>query len=205
MKEKINIIFAGGNQQRWNASIENIKGAPPIKQLVMLPDGKILIDKTQGEFHNSVVVTNNKATELHAKRVRHDPPDCSCLMEALFHTRQLWTGWTTILLGDVVYGADTVTKIKQQPNPIMFYGDKGEIYAIKFREDMINMILTSIYKLIHKEDWTSKLGKLWNFYRIITGTDYRRHEITTLFNYVADCTDFDNVQQYIKYMKNAEK
>ena len=116
MKEKVNIIFAGGNQQRWNASIENINDAPSIKQLVELPDGRILIDKTQEEFPNSVVVTNNKAIELHTKRVRHDPPDCNCLLEALFHTRQLWADWTTILLGDVVYGAETITKIKQQHN-----------------------------------------------------------------------------------------
>jgi len=203
MKEKVNIIFAGGNQQRWDASVTG--DLPAVKQLVELPDGKILIDKIQEEFHNSIVVTSNKAIELHAKRVRHDPPDCDCLVEALFHTRKLWADWTTILLGDVTYGAETVTKIKHQHNPIMFYGDQGEIYAIKFRKDMINMILLAIYNLIHKQDWTSKFGKLWNLYRMLTGVDYRIHEITALFCYVADCTDFDNVQQYLEYMKDASK
>ena len=203
MGKKVNIIFAGGNQQRWNASM--VENSPPIKQLVELPDGEILIDKIQAQFHNSIVVTNNKAIELHAKTVRHDEPDCSCLIEALFGTRVLWSDWTTILLGDVVYGEETVKKIKQQVDPIMFYGDKGEIYAIKFSKDMINTMLLAIHNLVHKEDWTSKFGKLWNLYRIIAGVDYRRHEITALFNYIADCTDFDNVQRYMKYMENAEK
>ena len=200
MKKKVNIIFAGGNQQRWNKSM--IEGSPPIKQLVELPNGDILIDRTQAQFHNSIVVTNNKAIELHAKTVRHDPdvPHCTCIAEALFHTRTLWVDWTTILLGDVVYGEETVKKIKHQDERIMFYGDKGEIYAIKFRKDMINVILLAIHNLIQNEGWTSKFGKLWNLYRLITGVDYRNHEITTLFNYVADCTDFDNIKQYTEYM-----
>ena len=111
MKNKVNIILAAGDQKRWNS--ENKENVATIKQLVKLPGGKILIDKIQEQFHNSVVVTSNKAIELHAKRVL-DPFGCDCTVETFFSTRKLWADWTTVLLGDVLYGEETVTKIKHQ-------------------------------------------------------------------------------------------
>ena len=195
---KMNIILAAGTQTRWNT--EKFEGIPEIKQLVEV-DGKILIEKIQEQFEDSIVITNDKEISAHSKKVLK-PENSEVTVSTLFSTHQLWYDWTTILLGDVLYGGKTVDKIHAQKEGLMFYGDKGEIYAIKWHPDLVPFIHFAINKLVTHKEWTPKFGKLWNLYRVINGIDFREHKIDKYFTFVSDCMDFDNQKRYLEYAKN---
>ena len=84
----------------------------------------------------------------------------------------------------------------------MFYGDKGEIYAIKFNIKMSMAVIVAINMIVTSENFAPKYGKLWNLYRQINGVDFRREYIGKMFTRVSDCQDFDNKKQYLKYAKD---
>lgn len=194
----MNIILAAGTQSRWN--YKQFPNIPKIKQLVEI-DGQPLIGKIQSQFPESVVVTNDDEIIKHSKNFLK-PKSSQITIATLFSTHELWYDWTTILLGDVLYGEKTVKKIKEQKERLMFYGDKGEIYAVKWHPDIVPLIHYAINKLINDKDWTTKYGKLWNLYRVLNGFDFRKHKIGNYFTFVKDCRDFDTQEQYIKYAEN---
>lgn len=194
-----NIILAAGTQDRWLS--QQYPEIPKVKQLIKI-DGEILIKKIQEQFPDSIVITRNGEISKHSQMVLH-PANCGCTIETLFSTHGLWQTWTTVLLGDVLYGENTVHKMGVQKEQLMFYGDKGEIYAFKFHWDIIPMIHYAINALFNHKEWTPKFGKLWNLYRVLSGTDYRLHaKPGKYFTFVSDCKDFDNQEQYLKYAKN---
>jgi len=195
MLEHSHIILAAGTQTRWMH--EPVPGVPDIKQLVEVK-GEILIERIQNQFPGTVVVTKNKAIELHSKRV-FDPKFNETTVATLFSTHELWRDWTTILLGDVDYGKTTRQLLKDQTTGIIFYGDKGEIYAIKWHKTISSTVLLAINKLINHPLFEKRFGKLWNLYRTLIGVDFRQAIIKELFTFVTDCRDFDNKKQYIEY------
>lgn len=190
-----NIILAAGTQTRWNVSVH--KNIPPIKQLVEV-DGEVLIERIQRQFPDSIVVTKINDIKKHSHKW-FTPEHNSVTIATLFSTRDLWENWTTILLGDVAYGEDTIEKISSQKEELMFYGDKGEIYAMKFTLKASWDIMQGISNILASPIFERKYGKLWNLYRILNKTDFRTHIIKDYFTRVSDCTDFDNQDQYIKY------
>jgi len=195
----MDIILAAGTQTRWNH--KQFPNVPKIKQLVKV-DGGVLIEVIQKQFDDPVVVTHDKEIRLKSKKVFR-PTHNECTIATLFSTCDMWYEWTTILLGDVLYGEETIKLIKGQTDKLMFYGDKGEIYAIKWHKDVNALILYCINKMINAEYWSPKFGKLWNLYRTIIGRDFRLAYIPDkYFTFVSDCRDFDNQEQYLKYAQN---
>lgn len=193
------LILAAGNQTRWN--YKEYPGLPKIKQLVEV-EGQILIERIQEQFPDSIVVTHDKEISKHSKMV-FKPAKHGCTIETLFNTHTLWKGWVTILLGDVDYGQRTINLLEDQKEMLRFYGDRGEIYAVKWHEDVTPLIHYDINRLISHEDWVPKFGKLWNLYRVMCGFDYRKeHKMKKYFTFVNDCMDFDTQEQYLKYAKN---
>ena len=197
LETNANIILAAGTQTRWTH--EPIEGLPKIKQLVEV-EGEILIERIQRQFPGSIVITRNHAISLHCKMV-FNPQQNEVTVATLHSTYSLWKDWTTILLGDVNYGENTIEKLETQKEPLMFYGDKGEIYAVKWHKSKSHVILTAINQLINKIGWEQRFGKLWNMYRTINKEDFRIPIIKDFFTFVSDCEDFDNQQQYVKYAK----
>jgi len=102
----------------------------------------------------------------------------------------------------VKYGKQTIRLIDTQKDNLMFYGDRGEIYAIKWSPDVTPLIHWAIHALINRPDWIPKYGKLWNLYRIINNLPYKEHKIDKYFTFVSDCKDFDTQKQYKRYAEN---
>jgi len=194
----MNLILAAGSQTRWNHG--DIIGLPKVKQLVDI-DGIPLIRKIQTEFADSIVVTKDPEIIAHSNKY-FEPVNSEVTIATLFSTRDLWEEWTVILLGDVLYGRNTRKLIHRQKEPVMFYGDKGEIYAIKFHLSVSHLIIYAISQIVNSPDFHSRYGKLWNLYRQMNGFDFREHLIGDYFTIVSDCKDFDNKEQYLKYAKN---
>lgn len=196
------IILAAGSQERWLSKEAHGMILPSIKQLVKV-NGRTLIEDVQKKFPESIVITHRK--EIKDRSFRwFEPENNEVTLATLFSTRDLWQDWTVILLGDVLYGKETIKKINSQAEPIMFYGDKGEIYAIKFSLALSVNIVLAIHKIIQSEKFKPKFGKLWNLYRELIGEDFRVHNINGLFTFVKDCRDFDNKQQYVKYARDKQ-
>ena len=192
------LILAAGTQSRWNH--KKYKDIPLVKQLVEV-DGEVLIERIQRQFPGSIVITKSNDIKKHSAKY-FIPENNEITLATLFSTRNLWEAWTTILLGDVDYGNDTIELINNQTEELMFYGDKGEIYAFKFSLRASWEIMQGISNILASPIFERKYGKLWNLYRIINESDFRVHMIKDYFTYVSDCTDFDNQEQYIKYAKN---
>jgi hypothetical protein len=201
IKKTASLILAAGNQERWNAEpiIPKPTGIHDIKQLVVVK-GEVLIERIQRQFPGSVVITNNKAISIHSKMV-FKPETPTPAIGAVFSTHSLWKEWTTILLGDVDYGEDTIELINNQEAKLMFYGDKSEIYAIKWHESRAVKIHAGINQLINTPGWTPKFGKLWNLYRVINNIHFGVHLIRDKFTHVSDCRDFDVQHDYERYAK----
>jgi len=196
----MNLILAAGTQTRWNAG--DIVGLPKIKQLVDI-DGETLIENIQHKFKDSIVVTNDK--DIISKSQKYfNPEQPTPTIGCLFSTRDLWEEWTVILLGDTLYGRNTKKLIARQKEPIMFYGDKGEIYAIKFHISISYLVVFAINQIVSSPNFDVRYGKLWNLYRQMNGFDFREHLIGDYFTIVTDCQDFDNKEQYLKYAKSKE-
>jgi len=195
--DNVNIILAAGAQTRWNST--EGKGLPDIKQLIEVK-GEILIERIQRQFPGSIVITKNRIISGHSKMV-FNPEFNEITISTLFCTQPLWKDWTTVLLGDVLYGEDTIQKLHLQEDKLMFYGNKKEIFAMKFHKDLMVEMLMSINTIINSKFFEKKFGKLWNLYRFFNGKDYRVHEIDKFFTFVFDCRDFDTKAQYVKYAK----
>ena len=192
------IILAAGTQNRWTAQeVENI---PKIKQLIEI-EGEILIERIQRQFPGSIVVTRDEEIKAHSEKI-FVPEHYNVTVATLFSTHSLWSDWTTILLGDVNYGEKTIELIQHQEKQLMFYGDKGEIYAFKWYKEINPLIHWAINTLINRPEWNEMFGKLWNLYRVINGNDYRVQKIDKYFTFVNDCRDFDTQRQYVKYAQS---
>ena len=192
------LILAAGNQTRWN--LGNYPGLPDIKQLLVI-DGEVLIRKIQRQFPGSIVVTKNQAIKKHSLKW-FEPENNEVTIATLFSTRDLWEDWTTVLLGDVLYGQDTIEKINSQKEGLMFYGDKEEIYGFKFNLAMSPGILLAINRIVISPHFEHKFGKLWNLIRTLNGSDFRIDKVTRYFTTVSDCADFDTKKGFTKYAKN---
>ena len=190
-----NIILAAGQQTRWTH--DPVPGLPVIKQLVEVK-GEILIERIQRQFPNSTVVTKTKAISNHSKVV-YNPKLNDVTVITLISTHDLWKEWTTILLGDVDYGESTIKLIEDQTEPLMFYGNPKEIFAVKWHGSKSYAILITIDRLISDPRWKTKFGKLWNLYRMLIGIDFRTEKIDKYFTFVSDCRDFDTQKSYKRY------
>jgi hypothetical protein len=192
------LILCAGSQTRWNHELH--AEIPEVKQLVEV-NKEVLIERIQRQFPGSIVITHLDAIKQHSKMV-FSVEQGVCTLSTLLETHILWGEWTTILLGDVNYGTDTIEKIKQQEAQIQFYGDEKEIYAIKWNKSFNDFIIMNIGAVVNHGLWTPKFGKLWNLYRMCTGTHFRYEgEIKKYFTFVSDCMDFDTQAEYIKYAK----
>ena len=193
------LILAAGTQTRWNA--KKYKKIPLIKQLVMV-EQEVLIERIQRQFPGSIVVTKSNDIKKHSHKW-FEPESNEITLATLFSTRDLWDDWATILVGDVNYGEKTINLINTQTERLMFYGDKGELYALKFNFQASWDIIYGISNILASPMFKPKYGKLWNLYRILNGHDYRTPIIKDYFTRVYDCKDFDTQAQYIRY-KNAQ-
>ena len=191
----VSLILAAGTQERWNAT--SYKGIPVIKQLIEIK-GEILIERIQRQFPESIVVTRTNDIKKHSAKW-FDPELNEVTIATLFSTRDLWDDWTTILLGDVDYGDDTIEQINNQEEDLMFYGGRGEIYCMKFNLRVSLQIITAINKIIESPHFKMKYGKLWNLYRELNGIDFRKYEIKDYFIRCPDCRDYDTQKGYIKH------
>lgn len=190
------LILAAGSQTRWNKELH--PGIPEVKQLIEV-GGEILIERIQRQFPGSIVITHLDAIKQHSKML-FNVDQGICTLNTLLDTHPLWAEWTTILLGDVNYGKGTIKKIKTQQQQIQFYGNKQEIFAVKWSRAMNDFIITHIGAVVNHPLWLPTFGKLWNLYRSCTGTHFRfKAEIKKLFTFVSDSQDFDTQAQYIKY------
>ena len=108
------LILCAGSQSRWNHELH--KGIPEVKQLVKV-EKEILIERIQRQFPGSIVITHLDAIKQYSKMV-FKVEQGICTLNTLFSTYLLWSEWTTILLGDVDYGKDTILKIKTQEQKI---------------------------------------------------------------------------------------
>jgi len=192
------LILCAGRQERW---LHDHDGKLPLfKQLVEV-DGQVLIKRIQSQFPNAMVVTNAPEIIKHSKYY-FEPEDTRATICTLYSTMKMWDEWNTILLGDVSYGQKTIDLISSQTAPMMFYGNRQEIFAVKFHVVQMVSVVKAIHSIVNDKLWSPKFGKLWNLYRRLNLRDYRVHDIYDFFTFVSDCEDFDNCEQYYKYAKD---
>lgn len=193
----MNIILAAGAQVRWNNSFARAR-LPNVKQLVIV-DGVPLIEHIQGKFNPAIVITRNQKIIKHCARF-YKPEYYGKLLETLFHTNSLWIEKTTVLLGDVYYGQDTIKKIKDCKQT-MFFGDRQEIYAFVFTSKDKNEVANGcVYLVSHQQQC-----KLWNLYRYMNDIPQDTHMIQGMFTFVSDSRDFDEKRQYIRWLNARNK
>jgi hypothetical protein len=89
----------------------------------------------------------------------------------------MWDKTTVILLGDVYYTQRALSMILNSDDECMFYGNAGEIFALRFRNNtiykhLINLCYSGVDNL-----------KLWNLYRAVENIPQNVHSITLR----ADC------------------
>ncbi len=191
------LVLAAGDQVRWNHTHD--EGIPAIKQLCEI-NRETLIQRIERQFPDAIVFTNNKELAKCCKRP-YEVRDSLTTISTLASTCVHWRGWTTILLGDVMYSREMVKRLSRQKEHMMFYGDSSEIYCFKFHHSLREELAKLIQWLVSDPGWTEKYGKLWNLYRAMIGKDYTQHFIGDLFTMVGDCRDFDTKEEYLNYIK----
>lgn len=188
------IILCAGKQTRFSET------APPgtgPKQLLPIGDIPILhrTIAMARPFDTPVVVTRNhelKATALARQAIPYEPTEHTRIADTLASTRSIWRKRTIVLLGDVYYGRRCLPFLLSTNDPLTFFGNTDEIFALSFTPHI------ALDEAIAKAR-TSREGKLWHIYRAYEGISLDTHTIHTnpTFHVVTDETDdVDTWQEY---------
>ena len=137
------------------------------------------------------------------------PKEHRQLVESLFSVRSYWGKQTTVYLGDVYFTEETFRTIQEIDDQFAFFGDRGEIFAFKFRKD--KRLLACIgHVLEHVNTDPAHYGMFWHLYRVMGGLDIDQHEIydwpELRYIMIEDkTTDIDLIHQYYELLRSLKE
>jgi hypothetical protein len=189
------VILAAGEQKRWAPAgckqLVDIKGVPLIQRTVELARAVWAVEPW------IIVRPDNPAPfgfdyrYILANNHRH-------IFDTLESIKGLWRKETVVLLGDTFYSAAAMQLLRDGKD--IFYGDPGEIYALKLRprdwrkmRDAITMARAA------------GGSKLWHVYRMMQGYPLEDNRIGADFYRIENgqdgvvMWDFDRVDKYEKF------
>ena len=160
-------VMASGTATRFNGIS---------KQLLPLNFDHTFLSRqmTQCIPHQPTIVTHNEEIILYADY--HDyphiaPADSSTVCNSILSTSHLWDERTIILLGDVIYSNKVMQQILTSQEPLMFFGDQWELFALSFDFSQHDQICESLKAGSHH-----RFGKLRYAYRAYSKLSLDHHD-----------------------------
>lgn len=120
-------------------------------------------------------------------------------------TSKYWQERNTILLGDTIYSHATLDRILSSREPVRWFGNPWEIFALSFDDSVIPKIKKGLEETIKQAEQGKHLGKLRNFFRAycdITGlsNDFK-HKFFGIIDSITDYTnDIDTREEYENFL-----
>ncbi len=153
------VLTASGQGERWHKDISSHK------QLVPLPDGNPLIQRTINMVralgcHDVYVATvhDEILKSIHGADMIH-PSNCKALADTILSSSAVFSQRVVILLGDVFFSKEALNQIIQCEDAVRFFGKKsfaylatrkggrgGEIYALSFSVDQKETVIDALKK-----------------------------------------------------------
>ena len=215
------IIACSGEEKRWG----NYLGCP--KHLIKI-DGERLLDRTVRLIKNkdeSQILIMAYTDEYLVDGTDLYVPQRSIAdhqrYPAIYGSREIWNknGQTILLYGDVYFTEDAIATIVEDKNngDIKFYGREnnsqitgkgyGELFAIRFSNQIHEKILTVLNKLkIKKDKGEIQRFCYWEFYRSWHNIPLTTHAIKGNFVTIDDRTDdFDFPGDYDRWIRCSPK
>jgi hypothetical protein len=162
MKNTSVIIAAAGKATRWNGKVA------ACKQLVPLPDGRPLIQRTvdllreMGIRRIHIATSHPQIIDTLQGAEWILPTDCRFLSQTLLSSSHCFSKKTIILLGDVFYSREALGSIIHSTRPVQFFGlsnppSKGplrrrEIYALSFEEEASTSVIAALKQTSNEAD-----------------------------------------------------
>ena len=189
-------IMAQGKGSRWDHDVPTISN---YKQLLEIRPGERIIQRTIRQFskYNPIVIANGDfADHVLMMRSLHEPT--GSINEGILSLYEDWNnvGYTTILLGDVVFSNDAVRKIINCEHDFTIFcrdgankvtgKDAREIFALKFNHLRISWIMKLLMTLKAEQ-----APKLWNMWEKVQ--NMRPSPIEIIDDYT---DDIDSVEEY---------
>jgi len=146
------------------------------KQLLPLNDDQTILDRIleqTSEYKPFVVTHNQDILDLVYTRgiTTILPASYETLCNSILSTQHRWTDRVIILLGDVVYSNRVMQDILTETDPLMFFGDEYEMYALTFSTESRPEIISAL-----TEGATHPFGKLRYAYRSFANTSWKINE-----------------------------
>ena len=146
------------------------------KQLLPINNNQTILDRTleQTDKYSPYIVTRNQEILEHV--FAHNvttilPTSYKTLCNSILSTQYRWTDRVIILLGDVIYSNRVIQEIASETDPLMFFGDEYEMYALSFSIESRPKIISAL-----SEGATHPFGKLHHAYRSFANTPWDRNE-----------------------------
>lgn len=205
-------ILAAGKQARWEGD--------GFKQLLPIGDTTIL-ERTMSQLHSRGLswllvktplpyFTGWKNTSPHRGTCLH-PVACRFTSETLLSTSGQWELRNIVLLGDVIYSHKTLDRILNCQEPIRWFGNPWEIFAISFGDvvdinDIFMRVITKLRQTIKQAELGAFQGKLRNFYHTYCNLPPRgndtAHPYFEVVDHLTDYTnDVDSLEEYENFLK----
>jgi choline kinase len=167
--------------------------------------GERIIDRTLRLFPNAYLVAVNPNIAPYYPKI-FIPKANRYTSETLLSTQSLWEYENTILFGDVYYTEKTVDIIKKSSNPITFFSDGQDIFALKFKKEQnISKYLEEVIRKAKEPD--GNFGRIWELYRLMFGMhQWPAVNGMPALSFIGDQTqDFDTVEDLENFRKGISK
>ncbi len=162
-----------------------------------------------------IIVTHREDIKLHTPDLMHYQPEKRrTIARTWLSTVELWREQTLVLLGDCVFGSQTMEKMLNHRGPMWMTGNDAEIFAFTFCQDEHQRVIDMLYEV----NAETQKGAPWAIYKCWVGYPKpyhqgQRHLETTrvgnsprdescVFQWVWDrCCDIDNNAEYASMLR----
>lgn len=182
----MNIIMAAGAGKRWDHD-PSFPGMSHKKQLVLI-NGVPLIEDIQAKIGGGILITCDPELQSHAQRFQC-PDRSGCLAESILSSIDLFDDSLRVFLGDVFYTEIAVEEIKSCQEPIAFWGDASELFAMAGTDK--ELLRKHCQAAVTHSKQRGGHGMMWDIYRSTSDLSWRSTERSPLYHHVMGMMDFD--------------
>jgi len=159
------LILCAGNAAAW-------EGDQPV-QLRKLPGGETVLERiirqVQGHGHEPIIITWRDDIKSSTPDLEHyEPARRRTIADTWLHTKELWREQTVILLGDTVYGKQTIKETLAYRGTMKAIGNSAEIFAFTFSANEHDKLAEVLYEV----NRDTEKGAPWLIYRRWIGVAY---------------------------------
>lgn len=135
------------------AGVSERFGKKEKSSLVVSDTGQTLLERAKRQFPRLRRITRSAV------------PDSLCACETFMASSGLWDEYVTILLGDVFYTDAFAAEIRSSQQPLVFFSDTQDIFAISFTKAIGKFILYPAAREVVEYGLANNRGRLWEMYR----------------------------------------